>query len=220
MLLLGRPETDNIRLTAMSVLGNGLYAADHNEEALFVREAELCTARRLGAAEEHILAVQGNLASSYTKMGRLEQALQMDRDIYHGRVKLEGQESEKTLKAAGNYACSLLYLSCFQEAKPVLRRTIPIARRALGESDNTTLRMRKIYAEALYTDDDATLDDLREAATTLEDTERIARRVLGGDHPFTVGVETSLQNARAALAVRHVESIREAMAAMTPPGDA
>ena len=33
---------------------------------------------------------------------------------------------------------------------------------------------------ALYDNDDATLDDLREAVTTLEDVERIARRVLGG----------------------------------------
>ena len=176
------------RMNAMKQLGSGLFDAKRHEDALSVREAELSMARRLGAQEEHILAVQGNLASSYTKMGRLEQALQMDRDIYHGRVKLEGQESEKTLKAAGNYACSLLYLSCFQEAKPVLRRTIPIARRALGESDNTTLRMRKIYAEALYTDDDATLDDLREAVTTLEDTVRIARRVLGGAHPLVTSM--------------------------------
>ena len=33
---------------------------------------------------------------------------------------------------------------------------------------------------ALYQDPRATLDDLREAVTTLEDTERIARRVFGG----------------------------------------
>ena len=201
----------------MTQLANGLYGAGHHEEAVVVEEAVLSTMRRLGASEQGILAVQGNLASSYTKMGRLEQALQMDRDIYHGRVKLEGQESEKTLKAAGNYACCLFYLSRFQEAKPVLRKTIPIARRALGDSDNTTLRMRKIYAEALYTDDDATLYDLREAATTLEDTERIARRVLGGAHPLVTSMEKCLQEARAALAVRHFESIVEAM---TPPGDA
>ena len=62
-----------------------------------------------------------------------------------------------------------------------------------------TLKMRWIYADALSRDGDATLDDLREAVTTLEDTERIARRVLGSDHPFTVPLETFLRNARAAL---------------------
>ena len=40
-----------------------------------------------------------------------------------------------------------------------------------------TLKMRTIYAAALFDDTGATLDDLREAVTTLEDAERIARRV-------------------------------------------
>ena len=35
--------------------------------------------------------------------------------------------------------------------------------------------------------------------TTLEETELIARRVLGSAHPLTKGVESELQNARAAL---------------------
>ena len=55
------------------------------------------------------------------------------------------------------------------------------------------------YAIALYQDAGATLDDLREAVTTLEEVERIARQVLGGSHPDTKGIENKLQNARAAL---------------------
>ena len=35
--------------------------------------------------------------------------------------------------------------------------------------------------------------------TILEDTERIARRVLGGMHPTTKNIEQDLQNVRAAL---------------------
>ena len=48
----------------------------------------------------------------------------------------------------------------------------------------------------------ATLDDLREAATTLEETERIARRVFGDAHPNTAGIEVALGEARAALGAR------------------
>ena len=59
--------------------------------------------------------------------------------------------------------------------------------------------MRKIYAKALYRDADATLDDLREAVQTLVDAGRIARRVLGGQHPLTIGIEGDLRDARAAL---------------------
>ena len=84
--------------------------------------------------------------------------------------------------------------------------------------------MRWCYARALYLDDDGTLDDFREAVTTLEDASRIARRVLGGAHPLTEGIEEDLQNARAVLRARKdaddaVESLREAVAAMMP-GDA
>ena len=66
------------------------------------------------------------------------------------------------------------------------------------------------YAKALYRDADATLDDLREAVTTLEDAGRLARRVLGGAHPFTVEVERNLGDVRAALRARETP----------PPGSA
>ena len=55
---------------------------------------------------------------------------------------------------------------------------------------------RWTYAETLYKDDSASLDDLREAVTMLEDTTRTARRVLGGAHPTTRGIETVLQKTR------------------------
>ena len=49
---------------------------------------------------------------------------------------------------------------------------------------------------------DATLDDHREAVTTLEETERIARRVLGGAHPIAAEIEDDLQDAREVLELR------------------
>jgi hypothetical protein len=79
---------------------------------------------------------------------------------------------------------------------------MPVARRVLGESNAITLRLKKIYAHSLYIDDRATLDDLREAVTTLEETARTARRVLGGAHPLTKEIEHYLPEARAALRAR------------------
>ena len=58
------------------------------------------------------------------------------------------------------------------------------------------------YAEALYKDDGATLDDLRESVTTLEDMERTARRVFGGTHPIVETIGRHLRIARAALRTR------------------
>ena len=75
-----------------------------------------------------------------------------------------------------------------------MRKTIPVARRVIGESHDLTLRIRWTSALALYGD-----GDLREAVMALEDIERIARRVMGGANPITVGIEENLQLARAKL---------------------
>ena len=55
-------------------------------------------------------------------------------------------------------------------------------------------------------DDGATLDNLREAVTTLEETERTARRVLGGAHPVTFQIEQYLREARAVLRASETQS--------------
>ena len=68
--------------------------------------------------------------------------------------------------------------------------------------------MRLNYATALHENPAATLDNLREAVATLEDVERIARRVLGGANPLTERIEQELREARAALRARE-----------TPPGE-
>ena len=67
--------------------------------------------------------------------------------------------------------------------------------------------MMRSYAQSLYRNPGATLDDLREAVSTLEDAERTARRVFGGTNPTTMVIEGHLQDARAALRARE-----------TPPG--
>ena len=124
---------------------------------------------------------------------------------------------------ANNYASSLVKLERFEEAKALLRRTIPVTLRVLRHSNHITLRMRKVYAKTLYLDSAATLHDLREAVTTVEDLTRTARRVLGGAHPLTVDIEGNLRVFRAARRARegdNVSALRELVAAMPPPGSA
>ena len=62
------------------------------------------------------------------------------------------------------------------------------------------------YAKSHYEDPAATLDDLNEAVTTLEEIERIARRVFGGAHPLTSAIEEDLKLSRAALRTRETPS--------------
>ena len=202
----GRPEADHARQLAISVLGRSLFEAEHFADALSVQEAELSMLRRLGTSTHNILIVQGNLASTYQLLGRLEEALRLKRDVYSGRMKLQGEDCYETLLTANNYSTSLLALERYQEAKTLSRRTVPVARRVHGESHDLTLSLRWNYAAALYRDPSATLDDLRVAVTTLEDVGRIAQQVLGGSHPYTVHIEGGLRASRAVLRARETPS--------------
>ena len=202
----GRPEANESRSCAMTVLGNGLYDADCPEDALTVDEARFSMLKRIGASERDLLDMQGNLACAYGELGQFEKALSMERDIYSGSTRLLGEEHESTLGAAGNYAISLVDLRRFEEARTLLRKMIPVAQRVVGESHELTLKMRWSYAQSLYKDAGATLDDLREAVATLEDAGRIARRVLGSAYPTTEGIAGEVRYARDALREREASS--------------
>ena len=123
----------------------------------------------------------------------------------HGHLKLNGEENYDTLTAANNYASALNNLERFEEARSLLRKTKPVARRILGEGHRLTLKIRWIYARALI-NAGGTLDDLREAVTTLVESERTARRVFGSAHPLTEGIERDLQTSRATLRARETPS--------------
>jgi hypothetical protein len=185
-----------------------LYSSSKNIDRhfLLVGRAEV---GELGGSEGQILTTQGNLAATYQFLGRKEEALRMRREAYFGFLRIQGEEHVETLREANNYAWNLLQLRRLEEVKSLMRKTIPVARRVLGESDKFTFTMRWHYARALYFDTGATLDGLREAVTTLEEIERIVRRVFGGAHPLTVDIGGTLREARAALRARE-----------TPPSDA
>ena len=101
---------------------------------------------------------------------------------------------------------SLAELKRFEEARSLMCKTMPVARRVLGDNGRLTLKMRWVYAQALYMKPGATLDDLREAVTTLEEIGRTARRVFGGAHPLTTGIEDALGKSRAKLRARETPS--------------
>ena len=189
-----------------AVLGRERVGGARGEELGLGLLPPVVVERVRSTSEENVLAAQSNLALTYSKLGRDEEALQIERDVYSGFLKLQGEEHEYTLSAASNYANSLVGLQRFEEAKALLRETMPVARRVLGESHDLKLRMGWNYALALYRDNGATLDDLHEAVTTLEDAARIARRVFGGAHPITGGLGRDLIKARAALRARETPS--------------
>ena len=85
-------------------------------------------------------------------------------------------------------------------------RWTTVARRVLGESHEIAIKMLWIHSGVLYMDNRATLDDLRGAVTTLEETGRTVRRVFGGTHPLAKGCEFHLRRLQAALRARETPS--------------
>uniref|UniRef100_A0A7S3ZXG6 Uncharacterized protein n=1 Tax=Pelagomonas calceolata TaxID=35677 RepID=A0A7S3ZXG6_9STRA len=116
----------------------------------------------------------------------------------------ERARADAMTEAANSLAAALSRLRRFEEARSLLRNTIPLAQRVVGhpivgEDRELTLIMKLTYAKCLYKDDGATLDDLREAVAMLEELERTSRRVLGGAHPMVGAIETCLQDVRPLL---------------------
>jgi len=211
-MYVGRPDVEHAGgppcwIGAMTELGNGLFAAGHHEDALSVQEAELAVKLRVGASENKMLIVQTNLATTYQKLGQSEEALRMRRDVYSGRVRLNGEEHQQTVIAANNFAASLVetqQLHNFEEAKMLLSKTIPAAQRVLGDDNYCTLVMKKMYAATLGF---AVLSELRGSRVVAEVVVQARRRAPArgsAAHP-NVGVRED-----AVLTPDKLEDLREA----------
>ena len=131
-----------------------------------------------------------------------DETLRIRREVYAGWSRSYGEEHRHTIVEASNLANLLHSIEGgSEEARSILRKMIPVAQRILGD-DRLTLRMRSVYAVALYSDANATLDNIRETVTSLVETEPTARRVLGAAHPVAEEIRGDLERARALLRAR------------------
>ena len=180
--------------TTYSVLGR-------LEETLRIRQDVYSGyVKLLGEEHEGTVHTAFNYATALLDLQRFDEGKSLLRKVIPVARRVLGEYYDTTLRMRMNYAGVLAKLNRFEEAKAVLRKTMPVARRVLGDKDRLMLKMRWQYASTLYNDNGATLDDLREAVTTLEDAVRTAQRVFGGVHPLTNAIDFWLRNAQAALA--------------------
>jgi len=189
---LGRPETDEVRTDAMTILGNGLSEAEHYDDAVAVYEAKLATEERLGEPEPDKLITRGNLAICHYNLGQLDEALSMQREVYAGRQNW-GDGVPQDI-AVCNLTEYLVAAREFEEAQSLAREKLPAIIDRHGPDDPLTLEVRTWYARALFLEG----EDLSEAATILEDVWRRSRRVLGEAHPETERARKFLGEVRSA----------------------
>ena len=81
-----------------------------------------------------------------------------------------------------------------------MREQLPKARRALGAENDTFLRLRGLYANALRDDHGSSRDDVVEAVTIFEELSSTARRIYGESHPFAKLIQHELMDAQEKLA--------------------
>ena len=87
---------------------------------------------------------------------------------------------------------TLLDLRRFAEAKKLLRKVAPVARRALGAEHALTLSLREDLSRATL-DGDSSAEEKREALQMLKDTVAVMRRVMGPAHPDTLHAQGELE---------------------------
>ena len=184
--LLGRPEADLNRRSAMEALGNGFDEVNCHSEWLKILETTLDNHRRFGAADSTLLQTKCNLAVCYSGLGRNEEALKVRREVYARTVALRlSLPDEQVFVSSLNLAISLGHTGRYKEAKSFLREQLPAARRAFGEDGYMFLEFRSLYAEITLRDRSSTLDDFDEAELIVEDVVRRCQRVMGAVHPTT-----------------------------------
>ena len=191
----------NDRVHAMTVLGNGLSEAHLPSEWLNVLEAQLATAKRigmsLGGMSLDLDQIYGNLSNCYADLGRREDSLRLDREIYALGKRSRGFDAG-TLSSANNLIFSLGKPEHTEERTAIFSEVLPHARALGAENTNLSLRLRAAYAKDLIGTESRDL--IEEAVAEYEDMYRISKRVFGPSHPDSQARLRGIEWAREKLA--------------------
>lgn len=131
------------------------------------------------------------MACCYAELGQTKEALRLFREVYAIKVQRNGNDTEDTLREAGNVVECLLKMNKIGEAEDLLNDVMPVAKRSLGTDHRWTLVLRNFYGK---------LKADASGVEILEDTVRRASRVLGPDHPDTQDFQETLDAAGEKLA--------------------
>ena len=196
---LGRPETDQVRCSAIHNLSNGLQHAQKYEDALEVTKALSAIHERIGAPKTVYLANLGSMALILDDLRRPDEAIKLYEDIYAQKLSLFESSDIEVIITAYNLSRALGHSGRYREQKRLMNSTIPKARKSLGDDHELTLSCRQNYAASLLYAENmspASQCDLREATKILEDVQKRCRRVLGANHRVTLAVQGDLNYAR------------------------
>ena len=132
------------------------------------------------------MVVKSNLAERYSALERYEEATALEREVY-ARKKVLLDPTEDDIFVSGLNLSGYLYRQkLYLEARELVGELIPQCRSVLGTDHDLTLALREKYSEILFSSENASQDDQREAVAVLADTTKTRRRIFGANHPYTV----------------------------------
>tara|TARA_B100000459_G_scaffold96611_1_gene54951 strand:- start:232 stop:750 length:519 start_codon:yes stop_codon:yes gene_type:complete len=116
-------------------------------------------------------------------VGRKDEALAMQREVYAQEVSLIGKQDERNLQTALSLADMLIGNQDFAEALSLLRETIDLSRTVKGPEDSLTFRLVANYSggilAAIKANGTADASDIFYAEKLLGENAEKARRILG-----------------------------------------
>ena len=150
---------------------------------------QLCDYERLAVGEEDpkTLMAQNNYAAALCGLGRYEDALKIQREVYEKRKKALGEENADTLRVQSNLAYTLDQLGRHEEALQVLRTVYELRRKALGVEDPETIMTQIMLAGMLFN-----LEHYKEALKHQKEVYEKRKRLLGAEAPETLTAQENL----------------------------
>lgn len=125
------------------------------------------------------------------------------RDIFSETRDHFGPNDKKTVEAASSLSFVMIENGECTECTQFLKDfgLLDLAMHFYGADGNDMLFLRTLQARALFKDENASSDDLRQAVGILEEVFRTSSRVLGAGHPDTLEIPWCLGEAREKLAL-------------------
>ena len=179
-------DTEQIRSCLMRAFvdANELGLTD---EALTLQHGVEIIQSLMGSAHSDVLALQNNLATTYEKAGRLNEAITLFEQILSDRIRILGDKHPDTLASRNNLAYAYQSIGCFTEAISQLQQVLADSTGLLGDDHPQTLAARNNLAYAYVSAGNFTI-----ATPIFEQLLADRIRILGEDHPHTLTSRNNL----------------------------
>ena len=152
----------------------------------------------LEAKQANILGAQGMIVRIMANLGRLEEAVELQREVFAGSIELDGLEHKDTIYQGSVLVVALLKVNRVAESQELADEILTVAE-FLHEDDWVMISLKMAYCRTIYADDAATVEELTAVVTDLDELRQRSQRVFGAGHSTTTKIQSHLTEAREKL---------------------